>query len=191
MYNLSLGHIFDLTGSAMGLFRGPLAGTAISMLCVGLVSYLLRLKRKAYAANLVLAAAMCGVLLSAHEGLARFYPTLGSKPLADAINKVVQPQDIIILDGEYTSGSSLNFYTQHQLHFVNGRVNGMWYGSFWPDAPKIFEDDASLHALWHGPQRIFLLTYGPDKRSADLAPFGPVVTLASSGGKTILTNRAN
>jgi 4-amino-4-deoxy-L-arabinose transferase-like glycosyltransferase len=189
MYNLSLGHIFDLTGSAMGLFRGPLAGTAVSMLCLGLLSYWLRLKRRPYAATLVLAAAMCGVLLSAHEGLARFYPTLGSKPLADAVNQVLQPQDLILLDGEYTSGSSLNFYTQHQLHFVNGRVNGMWYGSFWPDAPKIFEDDASLHALWRGPQRIFLLTYGPDKRGADLAPFGPVVTLASSGGKTILSNR--
>ena len=189
MYNLSLGHIFDLTGDAMGLFRGPLAGTAISMLAVGLLSYFLRLKRKAYAANVVLAIAMCGVLLSAHEGLARFYPILGSKPLADAVNKVIQPQDIVILDGEYTSGSSLNFYTRHQLHFVNGKVNGMWYGSFWPDAPKIFEDENSLHALWSGPQRIFLLTYDPQKRTADLKPFGPVAVLANSGGKTILTNR--
>jgi len=189
MYTLSLGHIFDLTGKAMGLFRGPLAGTAISMLLVGLASYLLRLRRKAYAANLVLALAMCGVLLSAHEGLARFYPILGSKPLADAVNKVVQPQDIIILDGEYTSGSSLSFYTRHQLHFVNGRVNGMWYGSFWPDAPHIFEDETSLHALWAGPQRVFLLTYDPEKRTAALSPFGPVIALANSGGKTILTNR--
>jgi len=189
MYTLSLGHIFDLTGRAMGLFRGPLAGTAISMLAVGLLSYFLRLKRKPYAANLVLAFAMCGVLLSAHEGLARFYPILGSKPLADAVNQVVQPQDIIILDGEYTSGSSLNFYTRHQLHFVNGKVNGMWYGSFWPDAPKIFEDENSLHALWSGPQRVFLLTYDPEKRTTALAPFGPVITLANSGGKTILTNR--
>jgi hypothetical protein len=72
---------------------------------------------------------------------------------------------------------------------VNGRVNGMWYGSFWPDAPKIFEDENSLRTLWHGPQRVFLLTYDPGKRKTDLAPFGPVVTLATSGGKTILTNR--
>ena len=189
MYNLSLGHIFDLTGRAMGLFRGPLIGTCISMLAVGLLTYWLRLRRKAYAANLVLAFAMCGVLLSAHEGLARFYPTLGSKPLAVAVNRVLQPQDLILLDGEYTSGSSLNFYTRHQLHFVNGRVNGMWYGSYWPDAPKIFEGENSLRTLWSGPQRVFLLTYDPAKRTADLAPFGPVVSLASSGGKTILTNR--
>ena len=190
MYTLSLGHIFDLTGRAMGLFRGPLAATAISMLCVGALTYWLRLRRRAYAANLALAASMCGVLLAAHSGLARFYPTLGSKPLADAINQVAQPADLVILDGEYTSGSSLNFYTRHQLHFVNGRVNGMWYGSFWPDAPAIFEDESSLHTLWSGPQRVFLLTYNPAQRTADLAPFGAVFPLATSGGKTILTNRS-
>jgi 4-amino-4-deoxy-L-arabinose transferase-like glycosyltransferase len=189
MYNLSLGHMFDLTGRAMGLFRGPLAGTAISMLGVGLLSYRLRRRHFDYAANLTLAVAMCGVLLSAHEGLARFYPTLGSKPLAQAINRVIRPQDLIILDGEYTSGSSLNFYTRHQLHFVNGRVNGMWFGSFWPDAPAIFDDEVSLHTEWAGPQRIFLLTYDAPKRAADLAPYGPVSTLANSGGKSILTNR--
>ena len=72
---------------------------------------------------------------------------------------------------------------------MDGKVNGMWYGSFWPDAPKIFEDENSLHALWSGPQRIFLLTYDPQKRTADLKPFGPVAVLANSGGKTILTNR--
>jgi len=191
MYNLSLGHVFDLTGRAMGLFRAPLAATAISMLGVGLVSYWLRRLGRHYAANIVLAASMCGVLLAAHEGLARFYPTLGSKPLAEAISRTLQPNDLIILDGEYTSGSSLNFYTRHQLHFVNGRVNGMWFGSFWPDAPSIFETDDSLHSLWSGPQRIYLLTYDPSHRTPDLARFGPVLTVAASGGKTVLTNRAN
>ncbi|MGA9855326.1 MAG: glycosyltransferase family 39 protein, partial [Gammaproteobacteria bacterium] len=35
-YNLSLGHLFDLTGAAMGLFRGPLTAVALSMLGIGL-----------------------------------------------------------------------------------------------------------------------------------------------------------
>jgi 4-amino-4-deoxy-L-arabinose transferase-like glycosyltransferase len=191
MYNLSLGHLFDLTGRAMGLFRGPLATTALCMLGVGLISYWLRRRGRDYAANLVLAASMCGVLLAAHEGLARFYPTLGSKPLAVAINRTLQPNDLIILDGEYTSGSSLNFYTLHQLRFVNGRVNGMWFGSFWPDAPQIFETDGSLRALWSGTRRIYLLTYDPVQRTTDLARYGPVIAIASSGGKTVLTNRAD
>ncbi len=189
-YNLSLGHLFDLTGDAMGLFRGPLAAVALSMLAIGLGSYLLRRSGRTYAANLTLAAAMTVTLLAAHEGLARFYPILGSKSLALAINRAgIQPTDLILLDGELTSGSTLVFYTGQQVHLVNGDVNGLWYGSFWPDAPHIFETEDGLRQLWAGPRRIFLFTYNPTARTRDLAPLGPVHTLATAGGKTILTNR--
>ena len=191
-YNLSLGHLFDLTDDAMGLFRGPLVAVALSMLAIGLGSYLLRRFGRTYAANLTLAAATIATLLAAHEGLARFYPILGSKGLALAINQAratnPQPADQIILDGELTSGSSLIFYTRQQVRLINGHVNGLWYGSFWPDAPPIFETESTLHQLWASPQRIFLLTYNPTDRTQALAPFGPVHTLASAGGKTILTN---
>jgi 4-amino-4-deoxy-L-arabinose transferase-like glycosyltransferase len=191
-YNLSLSHITDLTGAAMGFFRGPLAATALGMLGIGLGSYLLRRNRRTYAANLTLAAAMIVILLAAHEGLARFYPILGSKGLALAIDQARQaaphPDDMILIDGELTAGSTLIFYTGQQVHLMNGRLNGLWYGSFWPDSPPIFETEDSLHQLWAGPRRIFLFTYNPTTRSASLNPYGPVHTLASAGGKTILTN---
>jgi 4-amino-4-deoxy-L-arabinose transferase-like glycosyltransferase len=191
-YNLSLSHITDLTGAAMGFFRGPLAATALGMLGIGLGSYLLRRNRRTYAANLTLAAAMIVILLAAHEGLARFYPILGSKGLALAIDQARQaaphPDDMILIDGELTAGSTLIFYTGQQVHLINGRLNGLWYGSFWPDSPPIFETEDSLHQLWAGPRRIFLFTYNPTTRSASLNPYGPVHTLASAGGKTILTN---
>ena len=191
-YNLSLGHIFDLTGAAMGLFRGPLAAVAVGMLAIGPVSYLLRRANRTYAANLTLAAAMTVTLLAAHEGLARFYPILGSKSLAEAIDHARQvnprPADLILLDGELTSGSTLIFYTGQQVHLLNGRVNGLWYGSFWSDAPAVFESEASLRRLWAGPRRIFLFTYNPAGRTRELTPYAPVHTLAAAGGKTILTN---
>ncbi|MCU1224214.1 MAG: glycosyl transferase family 39 [Edaphobacter sp.] len=192
LYNLSLGHLFDLTGAAMGLFRGPLAAVAVSMIGIGLGSYLLRRSGRTCAANLTLAAAMTMTLMAAHEGLARFYPILGSKELALAIKKTQQaapqPNDLIILDGELTSGSTLIFYTGQQIHLLNGHVNGLWYGSFWPDSPHIFEEEAGLRQLWASPRRIFLFTYNPAARDRDLAPFNSVHTLASAGGKTILTN---
>jgi 4-amino-4-deoxy-L-arabinose transferase-like glycosyltransferase len=187
-YNLSLGHLFDLTGAAMGLFRGPLTAVALSMLAIGMVSHLIRRSGHRYGANLITAAAMIVTLLAVHSGLARFYPTLGSKALALTIDRVLQPNDLIILDGELTSGSSLVFYTHQQVHLINGRVNGLWYGSFWPDAPHIFETEDSLHHLWASPQRIFFFTYNPSARIKDLAPFGPIHTFATAGGKTILTN---
>jgi 4-amino-4-deoxy-L-arabinose transferase-like glycosyltransferase len=191
-YNLSLSHMSDLTARAMGLFRGPLAATALGMLAVGPISFLLRRRNLTYAANLTLAAAMTLILLAAHEGLVRFYPILGSKPLAEAINQAQQanprPNDLILVDGELTSGSTLIFYTGQQVHLLNGRVNGLWYGSFWPDAPAIFETESTLRQLWASPRRIFLFTYNPAARTRDLAPYSSIQTLASAGGKTILTN---
>jgi len=197
-YNLSLSHIFDLTAAAMGLFRTPLVVVGLSMAAIGPLTYLLRRAHRTYAANLTLAAAATCLLLCVHEGLVRFYPTLGSKQLANAILKVQRSTengqrttspDLILLDGELTAGSTLLFYTRQPVHLVNGRINGLWYGSFWPDAPALFETDATLHKLWSGPRRLFLLTYHPTERAADLARFGPVRTLASAGGKSILTNQ--
>jgi len=189
LYNLSLGHIFDLTGAAMGLFRGPLIAVALGMILTGLVSTLLRVRRLPYAANLTLAAGMLLTLLAAHSGLGRFNPILGSKDLALTLNQVRAPGDLIVLDGEFTSGSTLVFYTGQPIHLVNGRVNTLWYGSFWPDAPQVFESEASLHQLWKGPRRLFLLTYHGQARQEDLASAAPTYVVAESGGKTILTNK--
>jgi hypothetical protein len=104
----------------------------------------------------------------------------------------MKPGDAAAIDDEITAGSSLLFYTRdtgsHVL-LVNGRVNGPWFGSFWPDSPHIFLDDADLKKLWAGPQRVFLLTYHPAQRTKDLELYGNVIVLANSGGKTVLSNR--
>jgi hypothetical protein len=177
----------------MGLFRGPLTFFGLSMVTIGPLTYLLRRAHRTYAANLTLAAASACLLLCMHAGLVRFYPTLGSKGLADAIladqHANPRPHDLILIDGELTSGSTLLFYTGQPVHLVDGRINGPWFGSFWPDAPAVFETNASLRRLWAGPGRIFLLTYHPDQRIPDLSRFGPVHTLAAAGGKSILTNQ--
>ncbi len=192
-YNLSLSHLADLSAASMGFFRAPLLLLAFSMLALGPVSYFVRRSGRTFAANLVLAAAATGVLLSIHGGLTRFYPTLGSKPLALAVlhqqHLHPRPDDLLLIDGELTTGSSLLFYTGQPAHLVNGRINGPWFGSFWPDAPPVFESDSTLHQLWPGPRRLFLLTTHPAARTADLAHFAPVHTLAAAGGKEILTNR--
>jgi 4-amino-4-deoxy-L-arabinose transferase-like glycosyltransferase len=190
MYNLSLGHLFDLTGAAMGLFRGPLVAVAVGMLVLGPMAYWFRARGAGYGSNLLLAGGMTVVLIAAHEGLVRFNPILGSKVLAEAIveEQRVRPEsgDTILIDGELTAGSTLLFYTRQPVGLVDGRVNGPWFGGFWPDAPAIFWDDARLRAAWSGPGRVFLLTYHPEARERELAGWK---VLESAGGKTVLVNR--
>ena len=189
LYNLSLGHVFDLTGAAMGFFRGPLITVALGMLVLGPVAYVVRSRGRTLAANLLVAASMTAVLLAAHVALARFYPILGSKGLAQSVAATIQPDDLLVLDGELTSGSTMLFYTGHPVLLVNGRINGPWFGSFSPDAPNRFLTDDELRRAWSGRQRVFLLTYDPGQREPDLQRSGAVREFASAGGKTVLVNR--
>jgi hypothetical protein len=62
-----------------------------------------------------------------HMALTVFSPVLGSKPLAMAIKKQLQPGDLIVVNGAYSVDSSVNFYTGAKLKMLNGRFNDLWY----------------------------------------------------------------
>jgi 4-amino-4-deoxy-L-arabinose transferase-like glycosyltransferase len=187
-YVLSLGHFLDLTGSAMSLFRGPLIGTAIAFFFGSGLSWLLRRRGSPRAANWPLALMMIVFIECAHIALGVFAPVLGSKPLAMAIQRELRTSDQIVCDGEYANASSVNFYTGRQMLIFNGRINGLWYGSLFPDAAPIFIEDKQLADAWTGPNRVYFVTGGDDRR-AYLEKLGPTYALAKSGGKFVFTNR--
>lgn len=189
-YALSFGHFLDLNAQAMGMFRTPLALTAF---CLGLgwpAAWWLRARHRPHESILVLAASTFGFLLAAHMGLDTFAPVLSSAQLAAAIQPQVKPGDLVAIHGEYESGSTLGFYLQRSdIHILEGRSSNLWYGSFFPDAPHIFETPASLAAKWNAPQRIFLWQSLTDPPNTLPALPGPVYVLARSGGKEIVSNR--
>lgn len=187
-YVLSLGHFLDLTGSAMSMFRGPLIGTALAFFFGAGLNWFLRRLGTRGAANWVLAAMMIVFIQCAHVALGVFAPVLGSKPLATAIQRELQLGEQIICDGEYANASSVNFYTGQQMLIFNGRINGLWYGSLFPDAANIFIDDSQLARIWAGSSRVYFVT-GADDRQAFLQKLGPTYELAKSGGKFVFTNR--
>ncbi len=189
-YALSFGHFLDLNARAMGAFRTPLILTAIALFGSTLASLLLRRAYRPHAANIALAAGAFLFLLAAHLGLQIFSPVLTSKQLADAIAPLIRPGDIIVIHGEYEAGSSLGFYLhRNDIHIYEGRSSNLWYGSFFPDAPPIFEDKLSLSLKWDdNTRRIFLW-----QDLGDPPPGLPGKTffVAQSGGKEILSNQPN
>jgi hypothetical protein len=189
VYMLSLGHFLDLTGGAMSLFRGPLIGTALAFLFGTGGNWYFRRRGKTQLANWALVAMMIVFIECVHTALIVFSPVLGSQPLAAAIQREYQSGEAIVSDGEYTFTSSINFYTGVQELILNGRVNGLWYGSLFPDAPPIFLDDARFASLWNGTKRVYLVSPS-DERRAYLARIGPVFELAHAGGKIVFTNQA-
>jgi 4-amino-4-deoxy-L-arabinose transferase-like glycosyltransferase len=70
-----------------------------------------------------------------------------------------------------------------------GRSSNLWYGSFFPDAPRIFETSASLAQKWSSPQRIFLWQDLAGEPSGLPALPGPVYVIANSGGKEVVSNQ--
>ena len=180
-YALSFGHFLDLSTRAMAFFRIPLLLTAFALF-IGTGGYL---TLRGHSAIGALAAGAVLFLIAAHMALVTFSPVLSSATLADALRSVLRPEDVIVLNGEYESGSTLSFYLHRQVRILNGRSSNLWYGSFFRDAPAIFDDNASIADLWTGPHRIFLLT---DAAHPPHLP-GAVYAIAVSEGKAVLSNR--
>jgi hypothetical protein len=184
-YALSFGHFLDLSTRAMAFFRVPLVLTAVAPLIGTGGHLLLRRAGHRHAALGTLAAGSVLFLIAAHMALMTFSPVLSSAGLAEAMRPRLGPDDVVVLNGEYESGSTLGFYLHRQVRILNGRSSNLWYGSFFSDAPAIFDDDASVARLWNGSRRVFLLT---DAAEPPHLP-GAVYTIAASGGKAVLSNR--
>lgn len=202
-YALSFGHILDLTPQAMGAFKVPLLAAGFAFAVGTIANLILRRRNRAFAANLALTVMTTVLLYAAHQGLVIFSPVLSSKALADAIESNWKPGAIIEDNGDYEAASSVNYYTRHQIRILNGRCNNIWYGSKFPDAPPIFDNDASFDKLWRGDKPVFLLTdakASPDREPAEECPQkehlpdyvvqDKACVLAKWGGKVVLGNNA-
>ncbi len=200
-YALSFGHILDLTPQAMGAFKMPLLATGFAFAVGTILNLVLRRRNRAFAANLVLTLMTTVLLYAAHQGLVIFSPVLSSKVLAQAIERNWKPGAIIEDNGDYEAASSVNYYTRRQIRILNGRCNNIWYGSRFPDAPPIFDNNASFERLWRGPNTVFLVTDAKAKPSSEVSDECPqkdrlpdyvekdgACVLARWGGKLVLTN---
>ncbi len=184
-YALSLGHFLDLSTRSMGAFRVPLVLVAVAMFLGTFANMVLRSINMIRFGNYALAAMMVVFLIAAHMALVTFSPVLSSKALADAIRTRIKTGDVVEIHGEYEAGSTLGFYLRRQVRILDGRSSNLWYGSFFQDAPQIFDDAASFGRLWGGPARVFLWT------PMDQVPrlVGPAYTIARSGGKEVVSNQ--
>lgn len=188
-YALSLGHVLDLTPQSLAELRIPVAGTALTFLVGTVAALILRLKGQHTASNLSLSLMMAVFFFFAHMSLAAFEPYLSSRALAESIEREHKDGDLIVINGEYEGGSSINFYTRKPVYILNGRSANLEYGSYFEDAPRIFINDDELAKIWSGPGRIFLFTDSSKLDELTRVAEGPTYRLAESGGKLVLTNQ--
>ncbi len=182
-YTLSLGHIEDLNLKSFAYLRPPLLAAAIAFL-IGAIGSLVGTGRRAF-----LAAGVAMVLFfqAARMALVVFDPYMSSRPLAEALMRA--PAGRLVVDHHYYTFSSVFFYTNRDALLLNGRFNNLVYGSYAPNAPDVFLDDAQWQRLWLSADRYYIVASQPAlERLQKLAP-GNLHVVAQSGGKLLLCNQ--
>jgi len=186
---LSMSYILDLTGQSFAALRLPVALAAFALLIGPILALWFTLTRKPFAATWSIGLTMVFFLVAAHIALGRFDPYLSSSKLAESIARQRVPSDEVAIYGDQAFGSSLLFYLRRPIYLVNGRTTSMWFGSTYPDAPKIFLEDADLLRDWNSATGLFLFVPPHQRARVDsLIPAGKFV-LAESSGKIIYSNR--
>jgi len=187
-YTLSTSHMLDLSYASFAALRLPAVLAAVVLLVAPMLSFILRLRRRHYAATWALAAGLAVFLIAAHIALGRFGPYLSSKQLAQETSARARPEDKVMIYGDQAFGSSLLFYLRRPIDLVEGRTTSMWFGSTFADAPKIYLSDADLQRDWAGGGRVFLFVPPHQKARVDgLLP--SKVVIAEISGKYVYSNR--
>jgi len=198
-YRVAMASFFDLTLESFAELRVPAAIAALSF-AIGLgLAWLLRRHGRALAlapggagraANMVMALGMAGFIFAANLAFTAFEPHMSSRPLAQRLLPLLKPEDQLVIYGEFYGGPSLAFYTHRKTWLYNGRYHGLEFGSYYPDAPKIFLTDQDFPAFWRGPHRVFL--YAPQHlRREVLLRLPPEASylVAELGGRALYVNR--
>jgi hypothetical protein len=133
---------------------------------------------------------MAGFFFAATLAMQVFEPWMSSRPLAREIQKHLRAGDEIVLYSEFYNGSSIGFYTGRRTLLYNGRYQGLEYGSYFPDAPKIFLTDNDFPAVWQSERRVFLFVPVGFRKDALLRlPADTTYLVAESGGKAVYVNQ--
>jgi len=182
-YTLSLGHMEDLTIRSFAYLRTPLLLAAIACV-IGAIGTFRAGAKRAFLCTTVM---MLLFFQAARIAMVTFDPYFSSRPLAEAILR--SPEGKLIVDKHYYAYSSVFFYTNRTALLLNGRILNLSYGSYAPDAPNVFIDDAQLKELWATPERYYLVAgHAALPRLEGVVGSEKLNVVAESGGKYLFTN---
>ncbi len=188
-YRLALGHMSDLTVETFAALRVEAMGAALSFSLGFGGAWLMRRLGRAYLASILTALTVASFIYFAHMALGRFEPYLSSKPLALAIRAQLASGDLVVINGEYYGGSSIGFYLPQKVLLLNGRMTGLEFGSYYPDAPPVFIDNSEMSRLWQGERRVFFFVHDDRFEEVKSLLTGEIHRIASIGGKSVYSNR--
>jgi hypothetical protein len=189
-YTVAMASFFDLTTKAFAALRVPSVLAALLFLFGFGSVYVMRRRGWTLGANVALSLVMAAFFFVANMAFRVFEPHMSSKRLADNLQPLLKADDAVAIYGEYYGGCALGFYLHRQVLLYNGQYQGLEFGSYYPDAPRIFLDDHSFPAVWNSPRRVFL--FAPKGETQEVLvrlPRQSSYLMAESGGKVIFVNQ--
>jgi 4-amino-4-deoxy-L-arabinose transferase-like glycosyltransferase len=199
-YTLSMSHLFDLTGASFAALRLPATIAAIALLIGPAAGWILRLRKRHMAATISIALTFAVFLVAAHIAYARFEPMLSSKKAADTIIAKGSPDDLLIIYGDESTGSSVIFYTHKFLKSPiapivtepcgqHGEGSTLLWGSCYPDAPKVDISENELSKMWGTGNRKWLFAEDPDQAKVESLLKGRLYPAQYIADKALWTDR--
>jgi hypothetical protein len=166
-----------------------LAGGALWTVGFGAAAWCLS-RRGAWTAAAAVGAVGVGMCLLAGVVLREVGPHHSLKTLADRLNVLLQPGDVLIHERGMEKGGGLLFYTKRRALVLNGRRGDLEFGSRLPGGSRAFIDSEQFREVWSGGSRAFLVTDLPVQRSAiGLIAGGAPAPVASTGTRWLYANR--
>jgi hypothetical protein len=184
LYTLSLGHMSDLTLRSFAYLRVPLQLASLAFL-IGTIAPFVSKGRRLYLATAVM---LLLFFQAARLALIVFDPYLSSRGLAEVLKR--SPEGPLIINGAYYPFSSVVFYVNRLAFLLNGRINNLEYGSYAPDAPRVFINNEDFQKIWNESARCYLVSED-EKLPGVQAVVGEekLFRIIEGGGKSLLSNR--
>lgn len=130
------------------------------------------------------------MILLAGVVLREVEPHHSLKPLAERLNGLLQPRDVLVHERGLEKGGGLLFYTQRHVLILNGRRGDLEFGMGLAGSDRRFVETPEFLDLWNGAGRVFLVTDLPGSRSAiSDAALGASTLVASTGTRWLYANR--
>jgi hypothetical protein len=147
-------------------------------------------RRRVIAATVCLGGVGVGMILLAGVVLREVEPHHSLKPLAERLNGLLQPRDVLVHERGLEKGGGLLFYTQRHVLILNGRRGDLEFGMGLAGSDRRFVETPEFLDLWNGAGRVFLVTDLPGSRSAiSDAALGASTLVASTGTRWLYANR--
>lgn len=148
-------------------------------------------RRRVWAATTAVGVVGVGLCLLAGAVLREVGPHHSLKPLADRLNALSRPGDVLIHERGMEKGGGLLFYTKRLALVLNGTRGDLEFGSGLSGKRRTFIGDDTFREVWTGSSRAFLVTDLPIQRSAiGRIAGGAPAPVASTGTRWLYANRA-